>query len=219
MADCVTRTLVLVRPCQGVCGEAERVVHLIPLAVGAEVSGVVQALCEVSLAADQVEAVAPGVGMPCDQCLLHRGSAESRPAPSAKAYREWGWPVIVREDQVLLTLGFEAVALVLPDGLAEAVTAILAGRDRPAPVLMNPGTSQEWVLLAGEPFGVPLPWPDRARLLTGTLPLPPSITPHGPIRWQHPPTTPDLAGCREIDVFSAVRTMLKAAAHMQDGAA
>jgi hypothetical protein len=86
-------------------------------------------------------------------------------------------------------------------------------------VLVNPGTPQEWVLLAGEPFGVPLPWPPGVRLLTGTLPLPPSATPFGPVRWQRRPTTPDLAGCREIDVFGAVRTTLRAVEHAQDGPA
>jgi len=180
---------------------------------------VVETLCGVSLAAGQIETVAPGVGVPCDQCVLQRDSVEPRPAPSAKTYRAWGWPVTVRGDQVLLTLGVEVTALVLPEGLTEAVTAILTGRDRQVPVLIDPRNPEERVLLAGEPYGMALPWPVRVRILTGTLPLPPSATPRGPVRWRHRPSTPELAGCREIDVFSAVHTMRRAAEHIQGGAA
>lgn len=217
MGDCATRTLVLVRLRQGVCGEAGRFVHLVSLPRDAEALGVVGALCGVSLVVDQVETVAPGVGMPCARCLLHREGTAPPPPVSASTYREWGWPVTVRGNQVLLTLGFEVSALVLPEGLGEAVTAVLAGRDHPVPVLVDPGVPDEWVLVVGEPYGIPLPWPARVRLLTGTLPLPPSITPLGPIRWQQRPATANLAECREIDLFSAVRTVLRAAAHPPGG--
>ncbi|MGH8920652.1 MAG: hypothetical protein ACRD0H_20350 [Actinomycetes bacterium] len=130
----------------------------------------------------------------------------------ATTYQVWGWPVTVCGDQVLLTVGVEVTALVLPAGLAEAVTAILASRDRRAPVLVNPDAPKDRVLLAGEPYGVALPWPTRVRIVTGTLPLPPSATPSGPVRWQRRPTTPDLTECREIDIFGAVHTTLRAAA-------
>jgi len=215
--ESTSNTLLLVRSRQGVGGEAGRVVHLARLDVGAQASGRMETLCEMSLAVVQVESVAPGVGMPCIPCLLHRDGVEPRPAPSAATYRAWGWPVTVRGDQVLLTLGFEVIALALPDGLAEAVTAILVGRDRPAPVLVDPGVPGKQMLLAGEPYGVPLPWPGSVRLLTGTVPLPPSVTPGGSVRWRHRPITADLAGCREIDVFGAVRTVLRAAEHAQGG--
>ena len=75
MTDLSTRVLTLVRLRQGVCGGAERTVHLVPLPRDGEVSGVMGALCGVSLVAEQVETVAPGVGMPCMRCLLHRDSA------------------------------------------------------------------------------------------------------------------------------------------------
>ncbi|MGQ0779075.1 MAG: hypothetical protein ACT4NY_32455 [Pseudonocardiales bacterium] len=64
----------------------------------------------------------------------------------ATTYQVWGWPVTVDGDRVLLTVGVEVTALVLPAGLAEAVTAILAGRDRRAPVLVNPEAPEERVL-------------------------------------------------------------------------
>lgn len=124
-----TRALVLVRLRQGVCGEVGRAVHLVPLPRDTEVSGVRGALCGVSLVAEQVETVAPGVGMPCMRCmrcLLHRDSAVQQPATSATMYREWGWPVTVRENQVLLTLGVEVTALVLPDGLSAVRTVLRA---------------------------------------------------------------------------------------------
>lgn len=212
MVDPITGVLVLMRVRQRMCGEARRVVHLAPLPSGAEVSGSLAALCGASLAADEVEPVGPGVGVPCSRCLLCQDSVGVPLLPSVTTYQVWGWPVTVCGDQVLLTLGAEVTALVLPAGLAEAVTAILAGRDRRAPVLVNPGAPEDRLLLAGEPYGVPLPWPARVRIVTGTLALPPSATPFGPVRWQRRPTTADLAGCREIDVFGAVHTTLRAAA-------
>lgn len=215
LTDLSTHVLTLVRLRQGVCGEAGRSVHLVSLSKDAEASGVVGTLCAMSLVADQVEVVAPGVGMPCTRCLLHRDRTTPQPILSAGTYREWGWPVSVGGNQVLLTLGLEVTALVLPDGLAEAVTAVLTGRDHPVPVLVDPGAPEDWVLLAGEPYGVELPWPLTVRQRTGTLALPPSLTALGPVAWRRAPTGPDLAGCREIDVFSAVRTVLRAAAHTQ----
>ncbi|MGH4021486.1 MAG: hypothetical protein ACRDT0_20095 [Pseudonocardiaceae bacterium] len=148
------------------------------------------------------------------QCLLHQDA--ERPPADPTAYEKWGWPVTACGDQVLLTLDAEATALALPTGLVEAVTPILAALDRSAPVLVHPGAPQHRVLLAGEPFGVPLPWPAGVHTVTGALPLPPSTTPLGPITWHQPPSTPDLRTCREIDIFGAVRTTLRAAAHAQD---
>ena len=86
------------------------------------------------------------------------------------------------------------------------------GRDRHAPVLVNPGAPQERTLVAGEPYGVPLPWPGGVRLVTGPLALPPSTTPCGSLRWEQLPPDPSLAGRREIDIFGAVHTTLHAAA-------
>lgn len=214
MVDPTTRTMVLVRALRG-CGEPRRVVHVVPLSGGSGTSGLLGTLCGTSLVGDEVEMVEPGVGVPCTGCLLYR-DAMALP-PSISTYREWGWPVRGSADQVLLNLGGECTAVVLPAGLAQAVTAILAGRDRRAPVLVNPGAPQERTLVAGEPYEVPLPWPSGVRPVTGALALPPSTTPFGPLRWEQLPPDPSLAGCREIDIFSAVRTTLHAAAAATGG--
>lgn len=49
------------------------------------------------------------------------------------------------------------------------------------------------------------------------VPLPPTVTAFGPVRWLQPPLDPDLATCREIDIFGAVRTTLRAAAQTPCG--
>ncbi|MPZ67490.1 MAG: hypothetical protein GEU83_19015 [Pseudonocardiaceae bacterium] len=94
--------------------------------------------------------------------------------------------------------------------MVELATRMLV-RDR------HNGAPEHRVLLAGEPYGVPLPWPAGVHPVTGMLPLPPSVTPLGPIHWYEPPHDPDLRACREIDIFGAVRTTLRAAAHAQGG--
>ena len=216
MVDLTTRTVVLVRALQG-CGEAGRIVHVVALSDDTEPPGQLGALCGISLVSDEVEMVEPGEGIPCTGCLLYRDAIALPPSVSLSSYREWGWPVRSSADQVLLDLGDRCIAVVLPAGLARAVTAILAGRDRRAPVLANPGTPEERTLVAWEPYGVPLPWPDGARLVTGALALPPSTTTFGSLRWEQLPPDPSLAGCREIDVFSAVHTTLGAAAAVKRG--
>ncbi|MGH8963751.1 MAG: hypothetical protein ACRDXB_00210, partial [Actinomycetes bacterium] len=64
------------------------------------------------------------------------------------------------------------------------------------------------VLLAGECYGIALPWPPRAHRITGTFPLPPTMTPYRPITWAKPPDADALRLCREIDIFGALRTAL-----------
>lgn len=154
MVDPTTCTVVLVRRRQG-CGEAGRVVHVVALSDGTEAPGLLPALCGTSLVGDEVEMVEPGVGAPRIGCLLYRDTTAL--PPSVSTYRGWGWPVRNSADQVLLDLGGECTAVVLPAGLAQAVTAILAGRDRRAPVLVNPGAPQERTLVATEPYGCRCP--------------------------------------------------------------
>lgn len=125
-------------------------------------------------------------------------------------YLDWGWPVTVSGDGVLLGLGAEVVAIALPAELADAVVAVLDARRCPVPVLIDARAPGHRVLLAGEAFGVRLPWPAGAGFLTGWVPLPPSATPLGPVTWQRPPVGPDLRACREIDIFGAVQTVLRA---------
>lgn len=196
-------------------GRPERVVHVAPLPIGVGLAGLVGTLCGALLRFDQVEAVAPGVGVGCTRCLLH--SVNTPPTPTPTGYQEWGWPVVVFGEQVLLILGVEARALMLPTGMADAVTTILASRDRPAAVLDHPCAPEHWLVLVGEPFGAALPWPDGVHTISGAVPLPPTVTAFGSVRWLQPPHDPDLATCREIDVFAAVRTALRDVAQVEGG--
>lgn len=123
-------------------------------------------------------------------------------------YHSLGWPVTIRYNQILLTLGDEATALLLPDDLAESVRMILTDRRSPPPLLVHPYAPEHQVLLAGERYGIPLPWPSVVHEITGILPLPPSTTPLGPVRWRQLPERHTLPGCREIDVLSALHTAL-----------
>lgn len=128
----------------------------------------------------------------------------------AASYLDCGWPVTVRANRVLLAVGAEVIAIALPAGLTDAVVAILDDRHCPAPVLTDPGAPTNQVLLACEPFGAPLPWPTGTYLVSGMVALPPSTTPHGPVTWQRAPEEPELPICREIDIFGAVCTTLRA---------
>ncbi|MGH4017948.1 MAG: hypothetical protein ACRDT0_01615, partial [Pseudonocardiaceae bacterium] len=131
---------------------------------------------------------------------------------AAGCYRAWGWPVTTRRDQVLLALDGHAVALLIPTTLATQLEAILATRHCPAPVLAHPDAPGHRVFLAGEPFGAELPWPPGVQPVTGSLPLPPTVTPHGPVRWAQPPRPDALRmQCREIDLLSAACTALRPA--------
>lgn len=212
----------------GVGARAAHPVHLIPLPVRAA-DGAVGALCGALLSLRDLETVEPGQGMPCSMCVLQRAvttqvQATELPTeaampqraglathPDETAYRELGWPVRRQGDQVVLPLGHCATALVVPVGLAEAIMPILTALDHPAPVLLRPDNPGCGVVIAGEPYGVPLPWPETVQVVTGTLTLPPSRTSHGPVRWYGQAPTHSLATCREIDVFAAVRTVGQAA--------
>ena len=127
------------------------------------------------------------------------------------AYRELGWPVTVRGEQVSLNLDLDldAVAVVIPTGLAERVVQILAGRRCPPTVLAHPALATHRVIVAGERYGVPLGWPAGVHRVTGTLLLPPSTTIHGPVQWVRPPQQHALQLCREIDVCAALATVLR----------
>lgn len=127
----------------------------------------------------------------------------------AASYLDWGWPVTVRGNQVVLALGAEVAAIVLPAGLADAVLAVLDDQHCSVIVLADPGAPEHRVLLAGEPFGMLLPWPAGAHSASGSVALPPSRTPRGPVIWQRPPAGSGLRTCREIDIFAAVRATLR----------
>ncbi len=206
----------------GVDTQATYPVHLIPLPMQAA-AGEVGALCGALLSPQKLETVEPGQGMPCSMCVLQH-AATIQPSsieppetampqqttlathPDKNAYRTLGWPVHLQGDQVVLSLGHWATALVIPIVLAEAITPILIALDRPAPVMLHPDIPGCGVVIAGEPYGVPLPWPEAVQVITKTVMLPPSWTPLGPVRWYSQAPIHPLTVCREIDVFAAMRT-------------
>lgn len=216
LADPFTCRLVLMRPRRNeASGQAARCVHLVPLPSGSELAAAVGTLCGTLLPFEQVETVAPSAGPRCSRCVLH---SEDTPRPAVRSgYQEWGWPMAVGADGVLLVLGGNMTALALPAWLADAVIPILTARDRPPAVLTHPGAPEHRVLLAGEPFGASLPWPAGVHAISGALPLPPTATMLGSVRWLQPPHHPGLATCREIDVFAAVRTALRDVAQVEGG--
>jgi hypothetical protein len=222
-------TVTLLRYRAGVTGHTGRTVHLVPMPFGG--ADTITALCGALLLLNQVETVPSGHGMPCTQCLLCYFSTTDAPPPlsgdqptaralmprectdttplrAANQYRTWGWPVTLQSDRVRLDLSDDAVALIIPVPLAEHVTATLRQRRCPPPVLANPYVPKHHVLLAGERYGVELPWPPGVHRTTGAPLLPPTMTPHGPITWIYPPEPDALQHCREIDVITAIRFVL-----------
>jgi len=215
-----TRPVTLVRHRPGVTGDTSRTVHLIPLPVSGP-AGTVTALCGAPLHREDIEPVTPGQGMPCTVCLL--GHVAGSPPPPAiigdtrvdtdpigatTDYRAWNWPVTLRRDQISLTLDGDTMALIIPVLLATEVTTILAQQRCPVPVLAHPYAPEHRILLVAEPFGVTLPWPPGVHHVTGTLLLPPTMTPRGPITWIQLPEPDALRLCREIDVLAALRIAL-----------
>jgi hypothetical protein len=217
------RPLLLVRYRPGVVADTARTVHLVALPRSTPPPGMaLTACCGALLRPAQIETVTPGTGMPCTLCVVHRVAGSPPPdrtlAPTeqiipgmpvdaaAATYQAWGWPVTLRANQVHLTLGRQAVALLVPVSLAAETAALLAARRCPPAVLAYPDAPEYRVLLAGQPFGVPLGWPEDVRRITATVLLPPSITPHGPVSWLHPPHPQVLTLTREIDLAAALYT-------------
>jgi hypothetical protein len=214
----------LVRYRPGVVGETARTVHLIPLPVNGW-TGAGNALCGALLHPQEIETVNPGQGMPCTACLITHVTATPPPSPdtspppavtigvgtdpmtAAATYRSWGWPVTLCRDEVWLNLELDTVGLIIPALLAAEVTSILAGRSCPPPVLAHPDAPAHRVLLCSQRHPA-APWPSGIQRMTGTLLLPPTVTPRGPLTWVHPPQPDELWHCREIDVFAALHTAL-----------
>jgi hypothetical protein len=126
---------------------------------------------------------------------------------AALEYRSWGWPVLLRRDQVWLVLTLDAVALVIPTPPATDVAALLAHRRCPPAVPAHPDLPDHQVLLVGERYGLTLPWPPDVHRVTDAVPLPPSSTARGPLTWVQPPGPHSLRHCREIDVATALRAL------------
>lgn len=213
--------VVAVQQRAGAADDTDRAVHLAVLPARPTL-GMISTLCGAMLAVEPVETADPGGGMACISCMMLRTVTERPVTPvgelptggptpvhrraSPEGYAALGWPVTVRGEQVLLTLGGDVSALILPTSLAERTVAVLAGRARPAPVLTNPSAPRHRILITGEPFGIPLPWPSEIHIATGQLPLPPTMTPQGAVTWAHLPDGHVLSFCREIDVCDAVHT-------------
>lgn len=193
------RPVTLVRYRPGITGEAARTVHLVPLPVGDQ-AGAVTALCGVLLDPEAIEPVTPGQGMPCTVCVLSHITSSPPPLPAATDrtrvdpdplvaaanYRTWGWPVTLHRNQISLNLDGDTAALIIPTPLATEGTTLLARRRSPAPVLIHPYAPAHHILLAGERYGMTLPWPPGVHQITGTLLLPPT---HDPARPPHLGTT------------------------------
>jgi hypothetical protein len=116
--------------------------------------------------------------------------------------------VTLHRDQVRLSLHGDVSALIIPVPLGTEVTRILTQRRCAPPVLAHPYAPEHHILLTGERYGVPLPWPPQVHQVTGALLLPPTLTPRGPVTWAHSPRQDSLRLCREIDLLGALRTAL-----------
>ena len=217
------RRVVLARELPDAEGTPDHTVHLVGVPIG-EHDGGVSGLCGARLRPGRIETVAPGEGVWCTSCFTaHVTGAAPVPAaagdevsPAARvaavvAYRELGWPAMVRAEQVSLNLDLDldAVALVIPTELTTRVTEILTRRRCPPAVLAHPALAAQRVIVAGERYGVALSWPVGVHRVTGTLLLPPTQTAHGPVRWVRPPQQHSLQWCREIDVCTALITALR----------
>jgi hypothetical protein len=99
-------------------------------------------------------------------------------------------------------------AIAIPTLLSTELTQLLTTRHCAPAVLAHPYAPEHHIVLTGERYGGSLPWPPKVHHLTGTLMLPPTTTPRGPITWIQPPRQHSLRLTREIDVFGALRTIL-----------
>ncbi|MGH4027259.1 MAG: hypothetical protein ACRDRV_22035 [Pseudonocardiaceae bacterium] len=173
-------------------GTPDHTVHLVGVPLG-EPGGGVSGLCGARLRPGRIETVAPGEGVWCTSCFVaHVTGAAPVPdaagegGPAARvaavvAYRELGWPVTVRAEQVSLNLDLDldAVALVIPAELTTRVTEILTRRRSPPGSAGPPGaggaagdrgggTLRRRAVLAdrsapGDRHPAPAAHPDRAR--------------------------------------------------------
>lgn len=216
-AVAVARPMVLVRYRPGVIGETARTVHVVPLPTD-ERASVVGALCGAALMVHDIEIVTLGEGMPCTMCVVTQalgtvptgepGADAAGLAAGGVVYQGWGWPVTLHHDQVRMSLHRDVSARAIPVPLGTEVTEILTRRRCAPPVLAHPYAPEHHIVLSGERYGVPLPWPHQVHQVTGVLLLPPTVTPRGLITWIQPPQEDPLRLCREIDLFGALRTAL-----------
>lgn len=214
--------LLLARYRSGGLGQAGRAVHLVPV-LPSRAAGAVVALCGALLRFEDIEAVEPGEGVPCQVCLLNQTTASTADAESSVAglgdaadfldgqiYQAWGWPVGQHRGLTQLRLGCEALAIAIPIPLSAEVTQVLIDRLCEPAVLAYPHAPDHHLVLTGERFGTTLPWPSGVYQVTGDVMLPPTMTIYGPVTWVKAPSKDSLRLSREIDVFGALRTVLGA---------
>jgi hypothetical protein len=202
-------------------GQTTRTVHLAPIP-NRHGAGTIGALCGAHLCLEDIETVTSNQGMPCTMCILHHVTATAPtvvpPVDSPDsddaglinrvAYQTWAWPVTQHRDQIRLRLDCDVSAIAIPIPLSTEVTQLLTTRHCNPAVLAHPYTPEHHLILTGERFPTPLPWPPGVHQITDTLTLPPTITPRGPITWIRPPHQDSLHLSREIDVFGALRAIL-----------
>jgi hypothetical protein len=186
------------------------------------VTGTVGTLCGAVLRVDDIDTVTSSRGMPCTLCLLLHITATApavvAPVDSPDSddaglineltYQAWAWPVTHHQGQLWLRLDCDISAIAIPLPLSTEVIELLTARHCDPAVLAHPDTPEHHLILTGEKFPTPLPWPPGVHQITGTLLLPPTTTPHGPITWIRPPHQDSLHLSREIDVFAALRAIL-----------
>jgi hypothetical protein len=89
--------------------------------------------------------------------------------------------VTQHHDQTQLSLDCDASAIAILIVHSTEMTELLAARYCAPAVLAHPYAPQRRFVLTGERFGAPLPWPPSVHQVTGTLMLPPTMTPCRPI--------------------------------------
>lgn len=195
-------------------------VHLFPLPLPEHNHhGAATALCGIRLRADQIATADPGHGGRdwCTMCFTaHVTGGLSAPyadptvagrAAAVRAYTALGWPITHHREEIRLDLD-DAVALLLPAIIAAEVTELLVSRRCPPAVIAHPATPAHRVILAGDRYAVPLPWPAGVQRITSHVVLPPTTTARGPVLWARAPERHSLRFCREIDVLAALRAAL-----------
>jgi hypothetical protein len=95
----------------------------------------------------------------------------------------------MHRDQIRLSLHYNASAIAIPILLSPEVTQLLTTRHCAPAVLAHPYAPDHRLVLTGERFWAPLPWPPSVHQITDALMLPPTMTPRGPITWIQPRVT------------------------------
>lgn len=199
----------------GVASEIARTVHLVALPDEDEAHSV-STLCGARLNREDFETPIAGQGVRCTACMINQvidaiPAAELPPGgpDCGISYQSWGWPVTTHRDQIRLHLYGDILAIAIPIPLSTEVTQVLTARHCIPAVLAHPYASGYHIVLSGERYGIPLPWPPKVHQFDGTLMLPPTVTPRGEVTWVRPPCSDSLRLSREIDVFSALRVVLR----------